>query len=406
MEIVEILSALRRNKTGALLIGLQIAITVAIVGNALSLIEQRLQRMERATGIDEQDIFTLQSQWPNDTADLPARIRQDIAALRSTPGIAGVWATQSYPLRGGGAGTPVMLRADQKQPTAIAAMYFGDDQTLGVLGLRLVAGRWFQSQEIHNFLMSNFAGPAPAVAVVSEDLARSLYPGGSALGKYFYSMLGGPTQIVGIVARAQASWAASESQLSSESSLFVPNQWIDRTVSYVVRAQPGLRDPAMRAARDRLILVSRARIVGELRSFDETRAQAYRSDRALGLLLMVMCGLLLAVTGLGIVGLSMFWVTQRRRQIGIRRALGARRVDILRYFHTENLLITVGAASLGVVLGVAANLWLATLQQLTRIDPLLLCAGALVVVVISQVAILWPALRGVAVPPALAARGV
>jgi len=118
----------------------------------------------------------------------------------------------------------------------------------------------------------------------------------------------------------------------------------------------------------------------------------------------VVCALLLAVTACGIVGLTMYWVAQRRPQIGVRRALGARRIDVLAYFHTENLLIAGAGAVLGIGLGLAVNVWLATNLALTRVSPAYVCAGALVVLALCQVAVLWPALRAASIPPAVATR--
>jgi putative ABC transport system permease protein len=100
----------------------------------------------------------------------------------------------------------------------------------------------------------------------------------------------------------------------------------------------------------------------------------------------------------------LYWVAQRRRQIGMRRALGARRVDILRYFQVENLLIAGTGAALGIAIGLAGNTWLATTLILTRMSPVFIMLGAVIVLALSQAAVLWPALRAAAIPPAAAIR--
>ncbi len=108
----------------------------------------------------------------------------------------------------------------------------------------------------------------------------------------------------------------------------------------------------------------------------------------------------------GTIGLTMLWVAQRRRQIGTRRALGARRIDILRYFHAENLLISSIGAVLGIAAGLAANLWLSNHLAMARLSPAYIVIGALLVLMLSQLAVLWPAIRATMVPPSLAARGL
>src|SRR3546814_2713942 len=85
-----------------------------------------------------------------------------------------------------------------------------------------------------------------------------------------------------------------------------------------------------------------------------------------GLLVGTIVALLL-VTALGIVGLTSFWVSQRRRQIGVRRALGATRGDILRYFQTENFLIVSVGIAMGMLLAYGLNQGLMQQYELARL---------------------------------------
>jgi putative ABC transport system permease protein len=98
-------------------------------------------------------------------------------------------------------------------------------------------------------------------------------------------------------------------------------------------------------------------------------------------------------------------VAQRRRQIGIRRALGANRHAIIRYFQTENFLIAAAGAAAGVALAVALNLWMVSSFEMERLHSSYAFIGALVVLLLGQLAVLWPALRAASIPPALAIRG-
>ncbi|MEO9091880.1 MAG: FtsX-like permease family protein, partial [Rhodanobacter sp.] len=129
-------------------------------------------------------------------------------------------------------------------------------------------------------------------------------------------------------------------------------------------------------------------------------------DRAMaGMLVGVIIAMLL-VTALGIVGLASFWVQQRRRQIGIRRAIGATRSDILHYFQTENFLIVTGGIVLGMVLAYGLNLLLIKHYELARLPLYYLPIGALVLWGLGQLAVLGPALGAAAVPPVVATRSV
>jgi putative ABC transport system permease protein len=120
----------------------------------------------------------------------------------------------------------------------------------------------------------------------------------------------------------------------------------------------------------------------------------------------IISAVLLVITAAGIVGLTSFWVGQRRKQIGVRRALGARQRDILSYFLTENLLITLGGVLLGVVLAVSMNVWLVVRMGSQPMSPLYLAAGVLLLLLLGQGAVLAPAMKASRVPPVEATRSV
>ena len=139
-----------------------------------------------------------------------------------------------------------------------------------------------------------------------------------------------------------------------------PFRFVVPYVHYIVRAQPGQIAAVQKAAEKTLIDLDRARVIDKNWTLTEARADAYQDDRGLVVILGVVCAALVAVTAFGIVGLTSYWVAQRRRQIGIRRALGATRQAIVRYFQTENFLIAAAGSLVGVGLAVALNLWMVT----------------------------------------------
>jgi putative ABC transport system permease protein len=115
---------------------------------------------------------------------------------------------------------------------------------------------------------------------------------------------------------------------------------------------------------------------------------------------------LLAITAAGIVGLTSFWVGQRRKQIGVRRALGATRGDILSYFLTENLLIGIGGVLAGVVLAFGINLWMVSQFETARLSLAYVASGVALLLLLGQGAVLAPAVRASHVPPVEATRSV
>jgi putative ABC transport system permease protein len=408
MNMLPIARALLRRKLGAVLIGLQMALSVAILANAVDIIQQRLQHMQRPTGLEEDRLLTLRNLFTGPETDLSARIQGDLAQLRALPGVEDAAALFGLPLTGIGQASTVALAPDQKQPNAIVAEYMTTDRAMRVLGLKIVAGRPFTATEVHEFRASE--GVHDSVLIVSQALALKLFPHGDALGQKIYLGEPEPGRIVGIVARAQAPWAANDEGggffgSGSEYSVFQPLQPVAADLTYVVRARAGQRDALAPIAERALYAVSRERIVSNVQSFAEIRAAQYRTDRSLALILTVVCALMLAIAGLGVIALTTYWVAQRRRQIGMRRALGASWRDILAYFHTENLLIAGAGAAIGVAVGYAGNLWLVANQGIARMGLGYLCIAAAAVLGLSQLAVLWPALRAAALSPVAAIRG-
>src|SRR5690606_10800475 len=144
----------------------------------------------------------------------------------------------------------------------------------------------------------------------------------------------------------------------------------------------------------------------QTKTFSELRDEFYQQPRAMAWLLGIVCLALLFVTALGIVGLASFWVQQRTKQIGVRRALGATRGQILRYFQTENFLLATIGIVIGMLLAFAINQMLMSRYALPRLPLSYLPVGALVLWLLGQVAVLGPARRAAAVPPAVATRSV
>jgi putative ABC transport system permease protein len=395
---------MRRNKFGALLIATQMAVTLAFLANALTLVEQRVAWSDRPSGIDEANIFVMHSESIDHAGDLAARQASDIDALRGLSGVVDAYATNMYPLEGGGWIETVNLTADQKTPSAIAAHYMGDDHALHTMGLKLIAGRNFTPDEIVNRTDSDL--PMPSGFIVSKALAAKLFPQGNALGQPIFVENEKPIAIIGIVERLQGPMtvATGFDSTYSENSVFTPYRLIGESNVYMVRVQPGQLNTVMKAAEEKLMQLYDNRIL-QTRSMPEVRADAYRGDHGLIVLLTCICIALLIVTAFGIIGLTSYWVAQRRQQIGIRRALGATRQAIVRYFQTENFMIAAAGAAIGIAFAIGLNLWMVRSFEMVRMDNSRAIVGAVIILLLGQFAVLWPALRAASIPPALATRG-
>ncbi len=408
MQVKPILAALHRHKAGTVLIALQIALTLAIVCNALFIIHQRLAHLSEPTGIDEADTFVIRSQWAEQmsTQQIAAQIHADLNALRQLPAVRDAAPTNGCPLCGQGEDDFVMLSPEQTVPTTDSDVYSGDEHLLDTLNLKLVAGRAFRADEVgvsgsHDFTV-------PPVVIVTKTLADRLFPDGSALGKSIYVMNSSPSTIIGIVERLQRQSVLTWEQAYAYQSMLWPQIGAGPGgATYLVRAKPGQLAAAMREAPKALYGQNRMRIIDAsdgVLDYAQIRQRAYAIDRGMAILMGIVSVVLLAITGAGIVGLTSFWVGQRRRQIGIRRALGATRGDILGYFLTENLLIGIGGVLLGALLAIGLNLWMVVRFGMPHLSLLYVAAGVVVLLLLGQGAVLAPALRASRVSPVEATR--
>jgi putative ABC transport system permease protein len=247
---------------------------------------------------------------------------------------------------------------------------------------------------------------ASPVVIVSKPVADKLFPRGGALGKTIYQD-GKPATIVGIIERLQTPTTQAWGSTWAYNSVLEPVRLDGASASYAVRARPGREQAVMREARKALLAVNPLRVMPEswgIQSLSQIRAKVYRADQAMALLMGTICVILLGVTAAGIVGLTSFWVGQRHKQIGVRRALGARKADIVRYFQVENLLVAGGGVVLGVALAALLNVWLMAHYAMPRLPSGYVVVGALALLVLGQLAVWVPARRASCVPPVVATR--
>ncbi|MFN3704207.1 ABC transporter permease [Thermomonas sp.] len=407
MEIRPILSTLSRHKTAAALIVLEIALTCAILCNALFLVTQRLETLNLPSGMDDEHLIMARADGIGEQVDADARSREDLAALRAIPGVTDAVIVNQVPFRNGSWNTALGTRPNQEHPSLLAAQYMTSEGTLKAMGLKLVAGRDFQPDEFKNVTdLEKTEDPATLTSsvILTAPAARKLFPDGTPLGKTIY-MANIPLTVVGVVETlARPAPMAGDRQ----NSLIFPTRLnFANGGFYLVRvADPARRAEILKAVDAALEKVDPNRLIRPATTYEDSRRDYFADDRDMIGLLLIVCGLLLLVTALGIVGLASFWVQQRTKQIGIRRALGATRGQILRYFQTENFLLATVGIVLGMVMAFGINQMLISKYELPRLPLYYLPAGALALWLLGQLAVLGPARRAAAVPPAVATRSI
>ena len=410
MNVYPVLVALRRHKAPVILTVLQIALTLAIVANAFSVIGHTIERMSRPTGLQEQGLILIEQKLPAQSGGgdaaaierLDALQRTDLETLRKLPDVQDVAASTSIPQLGGFDAGDISLDADRKGKLVRAAYYYGDEHLRATFGLHLIAGRDFVATEIQH----GHGSPGSPVVIVSKPVADQLFPSGNALGQKVYQD-GKPATIVGIVERLQIPMSEDRNSSWVFNSVIEPLRADVLWAGYVARVRPSRTAEAIREIHEALFAVNPMRHMPDgagIHSFSEVRARYFGHERGIALLMSVICVILLSVTAAGIVGLTSLWVGQRTRQIGVRRAIGARKIDILRYFQIENLLIAAGGALVGSLFAFGLNDWLMRHYEMMRLPPFYVGLGVVAMLVLGQAAVLVPARRASNVPPFVAAR--
>ena len=403
MDIRPILSTLRRHKTAAALIVLEIALTCAIVCNALFLVSQRIEKISLPSGLAEKELVMVNVGGIGRQVDAMARTREDLAALRAIPGVTQVTTVNQLPFRRNSSSSGLSHTADQEASSVNVAMYGVAENGLATLGLNLTSGRDFQPAEYIALddVMSRKTKDVAVPILLNQAAAQRMEPRGTALGKTYY-MGDQAMHVVGIVEAlaTPVGWDGNRTM-----SIILPGRTPFGEGVYLLRTAPERRQEVLKAALAALERNDPNRLVREKLTYEEQRNDYFKNDRAMVGLLVTVCVALLVVTALGIVGLASFWVQQRSKQIGIRRALGATRGQILRYFQTENFLLATVGIMLGMLAAYAINLALMSTYELPRMPLVYLPVGAVLLWLLGQIAVFGPARRAAAVPPAVATRG-
>lgn len=398
MEFGPIVRAIVRNRMRFGLIVVQIAITLAVVTNAINMIVAQRKEMLKPSGFDDANLLWVQSKPFADAFGQRAyRISSadaDLRALRAIPGVRAATNTYFLPWQGGGSSGSIAVAGGDATQHQVQT-YNATPGLLDTLGVRLVEGRDFRDTDIDDNPNSKTAN-----VLISRATARLLFGDKSAVGRQLLDGSGVDT-IIGVFDPFYNPYGFP----IHEYAIFSPGHSSSGGAQFLVRTQPGAMKSVAAEIRKRLIAINDGRNV-DLRTIEEIKDGYFTEARIIVGAMTGVIVLLLLVTGLGIVGVTSFAVTERTRQIGTRRALGATKPAIVRYFLVENWMITTFGAIAGAFLAYALNYLLVTSTQTVRLDWRLVAVGIALLWAQSVIATLAPAIRAASVPPVIATRAV
>lgn len=401
LHIKPIISSVMRSKSGPVLLLLQIILSVAIVANASFIIHERLTMMQRDSGLMEEQILSFNVYNFDPAIDNIQQNIVDQQILRGLPNVIDASSTNMMPLSGSGWMDRYVDSADEDTAESMPgfALYLGNEHLLNVMGAKLVEGRNFRPEEINTQL-----DQSGMVAMVSKPLAEAFWGDESPVGKTMYQ--GKQTiEIIGVIEKLQGAWVNHENfEYSVIQNIDFGGGFKNKT--YIVRALPE-HIPALEEAIVRAFHAENPnRVIDGFSSLLDMKKESYSNHRLMASLLSMMVILLLLITALGLTGMVMFNIQRRTKQIGTRRALGAKKRDIVSYFMVENYLICIAGGLIGGLLSLQLGQQLMSLYSLPMLPisyPISAIVGLLVV---TTLAVIVPAMKAAKISPAMATRSV
>ena len=401
LHIKPIVSSLMRSKSGPLLLLLQIILSVAIVANASFIIHERLTMMQRESGFTEDQILSFNVYNFDPAIDNVKQNIIDQQILRDIPNVIDAASTNMMPLSDGGWMDRFVDGPDEDTAKSMPgfAFYLSNDHWLNVMGAKIVDGRNFMPEEINTRI-----DETGMLAIISQPLAKEFWGDESPVGKTVYQ--GEQTiKIIGVVEKLQGAWVDHPNfEYSVLANIDFGGNNSNKT--YVVRALP----EHIADLQEQIVKVLHAenpnRVIDRFSSLTEMKNLTYSNHRLMATILSIMVMLLLLITALGLTGMVMFNIQRRTKQIGTRRALGAKKTDIVSYFMVENYIICIAGGLIGGMLSLQLGKQLMSLYSLPILPifyPVIAVVGLLVV---TTLAVIVPAVRASSISPAMATRNV
>ncbi|MGH9349751.1 MAG: ADOP family duplicated permease [Vicinamibacterales bacterium] len=395
-----------RDRIRSLLVAAEVGLAIILLVGAGLLVRSAVYLQKVDAGFDPRGVLTARLTLPAARYGDPTRVAQSfqeiVATLAETPGVRSAAASTMAPLTPGGNGNGLlpegkafdMKNVVQTRLGIVTLDYFR------TLRMPLRRGRFFTADDRRG---------APLVMIVNESAARGLFPGDDPIGKRVGCCEGSPDDprwktIVGVVGDVRSLGPAAEARpeffLPITQAPDVAWDWIQRSMTIVMRSQTGDAAAAMSAARAAVRRLDPTLPLYQVRSMDERLQASLAQARFNTLLMLVLGGIGLVLSAIGVYGVIAYFVTQRQQEIGIRMALGARGADVVRMVVRQGLQPVALGLGLGVAGAYAASRVLASsVHGVTTTDPLTFAIVVALLAAVALAATTVPARRAVRVDP-------
>ncbi|MEA2337260.1 MAG: putative transport system permease protein [Thermoanaerobaculia bacterium] len=400
MPFGPIIRAMRHNRMRFAFIIIEIAITLAIVTNAVNMILDERKKMLQQSGFDDDNLVSIAYQpfAPEfkEESYVEALVQKDMRAIHSIPGVKAVATTYFLPWQGGGSSG--VWKSDGFNGKFQAQLYAARGEIFQTLGVKVTQGRAFVETDT-----PKETNVPTRVTIISRALAKKLWGNANPIGRVITNGEGGtPRTVIGIIDDFYNPYAWN----IGEFVLFTPGRAYDSSGAvFLVRTEPGAMKSVMAQLEPRLLAVNPGRVFRS-QTIAELKDQYFSGGK---LVIRTMTGIIIIlvfITALGIMGISSLAVTERTKQIGTRRALGATRGDILRHFLLENWLVTTAGLILGLIGAYGLNVLLVSKLSDVKLSWELVAGGMVLLWMNGLLSTVPAAMRATLVPPSIATRSV
>jgi putative ABC transport system permease protein len=400
MPIGPIIRAMKHNRTRFALIILEIAITLAIVTNAVNMILAQRATMQKISGFDDANLlYVIGTPFAPEFKDqtyVENVVNADLRAISAVPGVKAATVTGFLPWQGGGSsGT---FKTDGYAEKFQAQFYAARGDLLGTLGAKLSHGRAFRENDT-----PVDPDTTTTVTIITSGLAKKLWGDANPIGRVITTGDGDrPRTVIGVIDQFYNPYAWN----IGDYALFTPGRSYDSGGStYLVRTEPGAAKAVVAQLEPALVKVNAGRVFRVL-DVPTVKDNFFSGGRLVIRAMTAIIVVLVFITALGILGITSLAVSERTKQIGTRRALGATKNDILKHFLAENWIVTTIGLILGVIATYSLNFFLVSQLTDTKMPWYLVGVGMVLLWVNGLVATIPPALRAASVSPAIATRSV
>jgi predicted permease len=389
-----------RSRLRSLLIVSEVALSLALLIGAGLLIKSFQQLRHTSPGFDPQRVLTASVSLPSvkyTKAQLAEFYRQAVERISTIPGVEAAGAINPLPYSDGGISGPFTIEGQPDpgpgaRPRASARLI--TPGYIRTMGIPLIKGR---------LLTDQYGADAPKVLLINETLARRFFPGQDPIGKRLKTGLGDISgEIVGVVGDVR------DSALNREATpeIYSPHTYMTQnSMSITVRVKTD--DPMKFAAPVRATVreLDNDLPVYQVRTMESRVSDSLTRQRFSMALLTALAGLGLSLAVAGIFSVMSFLVAQRTHEIGIRTALGAQRLDVLKLILGQGMRLTMIGLGAGLVLSFTlTQLLKELLYQVRATDPLTFVVITTILAGVAVAACCIPALRATKLDPLVTLR--